>query len=201
MSDAPTADESEARAQPVRDAVGVVAATPATTTAEPRVDSAGDPLVETAVPLDEVTGVVGSEPVVQFRVMIVESVLFDLVDASPLVHLMEAEEPFRYMAIPIALPEATALNSALAGIEGRRPSTHELFSSVLARLQCDVIAVRIVRNEAGVYYAEIDVMSPRGREIFDCRTSDGLILALRQGVPAPVLCAEEVLALLYAESN
>ena len=201
MSDAPTADESEARAQPVRDAVGVVAATPAATTAEPRVDSAGDPLVETAVPLDEVTGVVGSEPVVQFRVMIVESVLFDLVDASPLVHLMEAEEPFRYMAIPIALPEATALNSALAGIEGRRPSTHELFSSVLARLQCDVIAVRIVRNEAGVYYAEIDVMSPRGREIFDCRTSDGLILALRQGVPAPVLCAEEVLALLYAESN
>jgi bifunctional DNase/RNase len=201
MSDAPTADESEARAEPLRDAVRVVAATPAATTARPLVDSAGDPLVETAVPVDEVTGVVGSEPVVEFRVMIVESVLFDLVDASPLVHLMEAEEPFRYMAIPIALPEATALNSALAGIEGRRPSTHELFSSVLARLQCDVIAVRIVRNEAGVYYAEIDVMSPRGREIFDCRTSDGLILALRQSVPAPVLCAEVVLASLYAESN
>ncbi len=201
MSDAPTADESEARAEPLRDAVSVVAATPAATTARPLVDSDGDPLVETAVPVDEVTGVVGSEPVVEFRVMIVESVLFDLVDASPLVHLMEAEEPFRYMAIPIALPEATALNSALAGIEGRRPSTHELFSSVLARLQCDVIAVRIVRNEAGVYYAEIDVMSPRGREIFDCRTSDGLILALRQSVPAPVLCAEEVLASLYAESN
>ena len=202
MSDTPAADESEARSEPIREAVGVVAATPAEPFTEPLVDSAGDAPVETtATPVDEVTGVVGSEPVVQFRVMIVESVLFDLVDASPLVHLMEAEEPFRYMAIPIALPEATALNSALAGIEGRRPSTHELFSSVLARLQCDVIAVRIVRYESGVYYAEIDVMSPRGREIFDCRTSDGLILALRQGVPAPVLCAEEVLALLYAESN
>jgi bifunctional DNase/RNase len=37
--------------------------------------------------------------------------------------------------------------------------------------------------------------------VFDCRTSDALILALRQKVQAPVLCAEEVLLDLYAESN
>jgi bifunctional DNase/RNase len=168
----------------------------------PLVEPVGDPPVATTTaPLDESIDSPASEPIVHFRVMNVESVLFDLVDPSPLVHLMEAEEPYRYMAIPIALPEAMALNSALAGIEGRRPGTHELFSSVLARLQCDVIAVRIVRYEVGVFYAEIDVMSPRGREVFDCRTSDGLILAARQGVRAPVLCAEEVLASFYAESN
>ncbi len=190
MSDAPAADESQSKV-PTLEAVDV-------DVVEPSVD----PPVETSsTPDGEATGPSDSEPVVQFRVMNVESVLFDLVDVSPQVHLMEAQEPYRYMTIPIALPEAMALNGALAGIEGRRPGTHELFSSVLARLQCDVIAVRIVRYEAGVYYAEIDVMSPRGREVFDCRTSDGLILALRQGVPAPVLCAEEILALLYAESN
>jgi bifunctional DNase/RNase len=37
------------------------------------------------------------------------------------------------------------------------------------------------------------VMTPRGREQFDCRTSDAFILALRQAVPAPILCAEEVI--------
>jgi len=40
-------------------------------------------------------------------------------------------------------------------------------------------------------------MTPRGREVFDCRTSDALILAMRQGVAAPVLCAEEVISELF----
>ncbi len=135
-----------------------------------------------------------------FRVMNIESVLYDLTDSSPLVHLTEAEMPYRYAAIPIALAEAVALQHALSDVEGRRPGTHELFAQVLARLQCDVVAVRIVRYDQGVFYAELDVMSPRGREVFDCRASDALILATRQRVPAPVLCAEEVLATLY-ESN
>ena len=53
-----------------------------------------------------------------------------------------------------------------------------------------------MRFEDGVYYAELDLMTPKGHEIFDCRTSDAITLALRQSVPAPILCAEEVLALL-----
>jgi bifunctional DNase/RNase len=114
---------------------------------------------------------------------------------------MEAESPYRYVAIPVALPEAVALSNALSGIEGRRPSSHELFSEVLARLQADVVAARIVRFDDGVFYTELDVMTPRGREVFDCRTSDALILAIRQKVQAPVLCDEEVLVALYTESN
>lgn len=136
-----------------------------------------------------------------FKVMSIESVLYDLTDSAPLVHLMEADSPYRYMTIPIALPEAVALHHALSGISGRRPGSHELFVDVLARLQADVVAARIVRLEDGVFYAELDVMGPRGRQIFDCRTSDALILALRQKVQAPVLCAESILLALYAESN
>ena len=128
-----------------------------------------------------------------FRVVHVESVLFDLADASPVVHLMEAEAPYRSVSIPIALADATALHAALFNRAGRRPSTHELFSSVLGQLQTDVIAAKIVRYEAGVYYGELDLMSPRGREVVDCRTSDALILALRQAVVAPILCLESIL--------
>ena len=138
---------------------------------------------------------------VTFKVMNVESVLYDLADSAPLVHLMEAESPYRYVAIPVALAEAVALSNALSGIEGRRPSSHELFTDVLARLQADVVAARIVRYDDGVFYAELEVMTPRGREVFDCRTSDALILAIRQKVQAPVLCDEEVLLALYTESN
>jgi bifunctional DNase/RNase len=129
-----------------------------------------------------------------FRVMGAETVTFDLGDASPMVHLMETENPFRSIAVPIALPEAQALHLALEGRQGRRPGTHELTAQILAHLRADVVAARIVRYEAGIFYAELDLMAPAGRIVLDCRTSDAMILALRQAVPAPILCAEEVLA-------
>jgi bifunctional DNase/RNase len=147
--------------------------------------------------LSEVEMPAAGEAYAAFRVMNVESVLYDLNDAAPLVHLMEAESPFRYLAIPLAVPDAIALQLAVSSAEGRRPSTSELVTTMLARLQAEVIAARIVRYDAGIFYAELDLMTPRGREVFDCRTSDALILALRQRVPAPILCAEEVLALYF----
>jgi hypothetical protein len=147
----------------------------------------------------------GAEPVevvdpdtLKFNVMSIESVLFDLSDSSPLVHLIEEETPYRYLAIPIALVEAVALHNALDRIDGRRPGTHEVMAEVLRRLNADIVAARIIRYDAGVFYAELDLMTSRGHEIFDCRTSDALILATRQGVRAPVLCAESVLQAFYA---
>ncbi len=133
-------------------------------------------------------------PSPEFRVMDAVSVTYDLADSSPHVHLMESEFPFRNLSIPIALADAVALHQAMERVEGRRPGIHELTSQILARLGADVVAARIVRVDGGVFYAEIDLMSPRGREVIDCRTSDAIILALRQRVTSPILCAEDVLA-------
>jgi bifunctional DNase/RNase len=159
----------------------------------------GDASEPESVTSDEASKVnaMPGEEYAAFRVMHLESVLYDLTDSSPLVHLMEAESPFRYLAIPMALPDAIALHHAHSAVEGRRPSTSELVTSVLTRLRAEVIAARIVRYEAGVFYAELDLMTPRGREVFDCRTSDALTLALRQRVPAPILCSEDVLSLYF----
>jgi bifunctional DNase/RNase len=159
------------------------------------------PATEDVVPTGESSEELESSSSVEdvaFRVMHVESVLYDLTDPSPLVHLLEAESPFRYLVVPLALSDAAALQHAHSAIEGRRPSTHELMTTILTRLQAEVIAARIVRYEGGVFYAELDLMTPRGREVFDCRTSDALSLALRQSVPAPILCAEDVLQSYYA---
>ena len=134
---------------------------------------------------------------VVYRVMTVGSVRFDLGDSSPQIHLMEEESPYRNISIAVALGEAQSLHKALVGEEGLRPSTHELMTSVIARLQADIIAVRILRHENGVFYSELDLMTARGREQLDCRTSDGVILAIRQPVAAPILCAEEVLQSFY----
>jgi hypothetical protein len=151
----------------------------------PASDEATDPLVISAGA--EESGFIDPDTI-KFNVMSIESVLFDLSDTSPLVHLIEEETPYRYLAIPIALAEAVALHNALDKIDGRRPGTHEVMAEVLRRLNADIVAARITRYDGGVFYAELDLMTPRGREIFDCRTSDALILATRQGVRAPVLC-------------
>src|ERR1039457_2070940 len=97
----------------------------------------------------------------KFNVMSIESVLFDLSDSSPLVHLIEEETPYRYLAIPIALTEAVALHNALDKIDGRRPGTHEVMAEVLRRLNADIVAARITRYDGGVIYAELDLMTDR----------------------------------------
>jgi len=128
-----------------------------------------------------------------FRVMNVVSVTYLLPDPYPEINLQEAEAPFRSLGVTVALSDAQAIAMALEGRNSPRPSTHELFVSTLHGLNVDVIAVRIVKQELGVYYAELDLMSSRGQVVIPCRLTDGLAIALRQIVPAPVLCAESVL--------
>jgi hypothetical protein len=128
-----------------------------------------------------------------FRVMDVEDVSIDLPSQYPAVTLVESEPPMRSLVFPVGLPEGTAMAQALRRMEGRRPMTHELFMQVLQRSRIDVIAVRLVGREEGTLLAEIDLMTPGGRERVDCRPSDGIVLALRMPVPAPILVDERLL--------
>lgn len=128
-----------------------------------------------------------------FRVMHVEDVSLDLPAQYPSVTLVESEPPMRALVFPVGIPEGTALAQALRRIPGRRPMTHELFMQVLQRVHVDVVSVRLIGREEGNLLAELDLMTPTGRELIDCRPSDGLVLALRMPVPAPVLVDERLL--------
>jgi bifunctional DNase/RNase len=131
-----------------------------------------------------------------FRVMGVDDVSLDLPSQYPAVTLVEAEPPLRELVFPVGLPEGTAMAQALRRMEGRRPMTHELFMQVLQRAHIDIIAVRLIGREEGTLLAELDLMTPGGRERVDCRPSDGLVLALRMPVPAPILADERLLETL-----
>jgi len=125
-----------------------------------------------------------------FRVMELIEVVVPLPAQHALVQLAEKESPYRTLSFPIGLAEGAALVAAQEGSQGLRPSTHELFSEMLRRINADVIAVRIVDESDGIFHAELDVMTVRGREVLSCRPSDGLVLSLRQMVPAPILVDE-----------
>jgi bifunctional DNase/RNase len=128
-----------------------------------------------------------------FRVMDVEDVTLDLPSQYPSVTLTESEPPMRQLVFPVGLPEGTALALALRRMDSPRPLTHELFMGVLQLARIDVIAVRLIGRENGNYLAELDLMLPGGRERVSCRPSDGLVLALRMPVAAPILVDERLL--------
>jgi hypothetical protein len=128
-----------------------------------------------------------------YRVMDVEDVTLDLPSQFPLVTLIENEPPLRSLTFPIGLTEGTALALALRRMESPRPMTHELFMDVMQRSRVDVIALRLVGRDNGNYLAELDLMAPGGRERVACRPSDGLVLALRMPVSAPILVDERLL--------
>jgi uncharacterized protein len=128
-----------------------------------------------------------------FRVMDVEDVSLQLPAPYPSVTLVETAPPMRALVFPVGLAEGTALAQALRRLDSRRPMTHELFMQVLQRARIEVIAVRLVGRDEGNYLAELDLMTPGGRERVDCRPSDGIVLALRMPVPAPVLVDERLL--------
>jgi uncharacterized protein len=129
----------------------------------------------------------------EFRVLDVEDVALELPSQYPSVTLVESEPPMRALVFPLGLPEGTAMAQALRRMDSRRPMTHELFMQVLQRAHIDVIAVRLVGRDEGNLLAELDLMTPGGRERVDCRPSDGIVLALRMPVPAPILVDERLL--------
>jgi hypothetical protein len=128
-----------------------------------------------------------------FRVMDVEDVSVDLPSPYPSVTLVEAEPPMRSLVFPVGLAEGTALALALRRMDSPRPLTHELFADVMQRARLDIIAVRLIGRENGNYLAELDFMASSGRERVPCRPSDGLVMALRMSVPAPILADERLL--------
>ena len=129
-----------------------------------------------------------------FRMMEVASVEMRLPDQYPVLTLVETEGGSRQLAFRIGLPEAVALSHALAGTMAPRPLTHDLFSDVLERFAVDVVAVRLVGRFGATYLGELDLMGSRGREVVACRPTDGITLAVRQKVRAPILADERLLS-------
>ena len=124
---------------------------------------------------------------VDFRMALVSSVTLDLPSQHPSVVLRETDMPGRQLTFSIGMPDAIALSHAHRRIATPRPLTHELMSDVLQRFDIDVVAVRIVGRQGGLYFAELDLRGRTGRSVLSCRPSDALTVALHQPIPVPIL--------------
>ena len=87
------------------------------------------------------------------------------------------------LPIRIGVVEAAAISTAADGHQ-ERPKTHDLLLKTITRLGGKLTGVAIVDVLDTTFYANLMLEDAGGRRIdIDCRPSDALALAVRQGVP------------------
>lgn len=126
------------------------------------------------------------------RLVRVVSVDVALPDQYPTVTLEDTEEGRDRLGFRIGTAEGVALAHVLAGTTAPRPLTHDLFALAMERFGVEILAVRLTGRVGTTYLAEVELVGPAGRQVLSCRPSDGICLALRQRVPAPLLCDERL---------
>jgi hypothetical protein len=112
--------------------------------------------------------------------MDVLGVRVELPSNQPIVLLKESDGP-RYLPIWIGASEATAIATAMEGIEPPRPLTHDLLGLAVEALGARVDQVVITEVRDSVYYADLILGTAGGNVSISCRPSDSIALAVRTG--------------------
>jgi len=111
---------------------------------------------------------------------------------TPVVMLREDDaERNRVLPILIGGPEASAIHSAMEGIEPPRPLTHDLLVNVLHALSASLDKVVITEVREHTFYAELHLTTPSGALVVSSRPSDAIALAVR--TESPIFAAEALL--------
>lgn len=120
----------------------------------------------------------------------VVGVRVELPSNQPIV-LLKEQDGSRYLPIWIGASEATAIATAMEGVEPPRPLTHDLMRSVIDAVGALAVRVSITEMRDSVFYADLS-LDVSGEEVkVSSRPSDAIALAVRTGTP--VFAAPDVL--------
>jgi bifunctional DNase/RNase len=116
-----------------------------------------------------------------------------LPDTNPVLILQEADPPYRELRMPIGSAEGVAIAYAWRQIDTPRPLSHELFADVMRSFGLTLDVVRITDVRGTSFSAELVISGRPGPRVLPCRPSDGVALALRQRITAPIVAARAVM--------
>lgn len=117
-------------------------------------------------------------------------VRLELPSNQPIV-LLKEQEGSRYLPIWIGASEATAIATAMEGVEPPRPLTHDLMRSVIDAVGALAVRVVITEMRDSIFFADL-ALDVSGEEVkVSSRPSDAIALAVRTGTP--VLAMPDVL--------
>jgi bifunctional DNase/RNase len=113
-----------------------------------------------------------------FVEMKVAGIALDPTNNSPIVVLRDLDGKF-ILPIWIGIMEASAIASALEGVQYSRPMTHDLFRSFIETLGATIEKIEVMDIRDNVFYALITIIHGGNRLTIDARPSDAIAIALR----------------------
>ncbi len=124
-------------------------------------------------------------------IMHVLGLSIDSVAKTPIV-LLQADREEKVLPIWVGALEAMHISVALNGQKMPRPSTHDLFHSVLNALNAYIEGVEVYDFIDGTFHVNMLVRHQEAMHRIDCRPADGIALALK--ICAPIVVHRHVLA-------
>lgn len=126
-----------------------------------------------------VVGQVHSQPPFPPGQVKVDDVKVAWSEAGPVVLLTA-----RDAVVPIFVDPTVAgsIHGALTGEKSPRPLSHDLMHTILQAYDVTVVQVGI-SLKGQVYYGELVMAAGGQTKVFDCRSSDGIALAIHFGTP------------------
>lgn len=120
-------------------------------------------------------------------------------DAYALV--LEEKYGTRKLPIIIGAQEAYAIKIAMTKYRSPRPLTHDLFISLIKKMDVELSKVLIYLVKDGVFYSYLYLKKDVNEYVLDSRTSDAIALALRY--KAPIFTTAQIMdnEYLHEESN
>src|SRR3954470_18077756 len=100
---------------------------------------------------------------------------------TPVVILREQTEPHRVLPILIGSPEASAIHTALSGIVGPRPMTHDLIVELLRSTDAALDKLGSPETPAHPFYAELPLRVRAAPSPLSCGPPDAIGVACRTG--------------------
>ncbi len=122
--------------------------------------------------------------------MILYGISFDVIGKQPII-LLKTADANKFLPIWIGHQEAAAILMKLQGTELPRPMTHDLMTSIISRLDAELLRVTVTELRENTFYALLTLRLPGGEVEVDSRPSDALALAVRAN--APIFAAERLI--------
>jgi bifunctional DNase/RNase len=111
----------------------------------------------------------------------VVGLIMDQISKSPVMLLKPLDEK-KIIPIWIGVSEANSIALELENISSPRPMAHDLIICIMGNLEAILTKVIITAIVENTYYAELLIKKDGQIKTIDCRPSDAVALALKNGV-------------------
>jgi bifunctional DNase/RNase len=114
--------------------------------------------------------------------MVIDSIRVSLKNHQHVVILRERQTD-RYLPIWVGPAEADSISMKIQNVDVSRPMTHDFACSIITTLGGRLKSVVINKIENDTFYAKAIIKTFCRKKEIDCRPSDAIAVAVREGVP------------------